>query len=116
MGELRYNWFHLARAARFRLEKMTMISGLSLRQLQRRLRTDLGRSPEEWLNEQRMVAARYFLVSDMPIKEMAFELGYATPNHFYRHFKTTYGATPLEIRTRQKSEECRPGVINVAVG
>lgn len=97
MNGIKDDWFHLARSAGFRLQGLTKILGLSRRQLQRRVQTELGRAPEEWLNEQRMVCARHLLMTDVPVKLIASELGYLDAAHFYHHFKSSYGMTPAEF-------------------
>jgi len=69
--------------------------------LERQLKHDLGRSPKEWLNEQRMVAASFLLLSRGCVKEVSFELGFKQPSHFCREFKKVYSVTPVQYQAKQ---------------
>jgi AraC-like DNA-binding protein len=43
--------------------------------------------------------AKYLLdTTEMPVNEIAQELGFNYPNHFNRMFKKMTGATPLQYR------------------
>src|SRR3569623_1290908 len=67
----------------------------------------IGRSFEEmfgatvyvYLTEQRLETARRALLdTDKTAAEVAFELGYATPQHFHSAFKKRFGVTPNSVR------------------
>jgi AraC-like DNA-binding protein len=96
-------WCRLARAALFDLSRLAHSSGLSVRQLQRRMKQELGISPRDWMDEQRMVAARQLLIESDSIKRVAYELGYRHVAVFNRQFKKVYGMAPtdfLRLRSR----------------
>lgn len=95
-----YRWIRLAKAAGYRLDEMVRLADVSPRQLQRKFRDDLDRSPEEWLSEQRMVSAPYLLRSNPSIKQVAIELGYMDAAHFCHHFKNAHGLTASEFLDR----------------
>ncbi len=109
----RNQWFCAACLAGYRLHGLVKLSGLSLRQLERHLRKQFGRSPEEWLNEQRMVAAPHFLRAGHSVKAVAIELGYRDPAHFCHHFKATHGLAPGHFI--EKFSRCRAGAMDVAL-
>jgi AraC-like DNA-binding protein len=88
-----------ARAAHYDARELARLCRVSLRQLQREFSRSLGRSPQEWLNEQRLRAARPLLLRGEPIKKVALELGFKQPSHFYRQFKCLYRMTPSEFVT-----------------
>jgi AraC-like DNA-binding protein len=72
--------------------------GMSVRTLQRRLRSE-DTSFQAVLNATREALARHYLTSSlMPAAEISFLLGYADPNSFYRAFQTWTGETPEAVR------------------
>lgn len=71
---------------------------VSTRTLQRRLR-DERTTFQAVLNATRESLARHYLTaSTMPATEIAFLLGYADTNSFYRAFQTWTGQTPQTVR------------------
>ncbi|HEX9046498.1 MAG TPA: helix-turn-helix domain-containing protein, partial [Verrucomicrobiae bacterium] len=79
--------------------------GISPRQLQRLFRGRFGCTPQEWLNQQRIIAAQAGLCSGEPVKKVALELGFKQCSHFCRQFKAYVGVTPSQFtRTILKSE------------
>jgi AraC-like DNA-binding protein len=95
-----HHWLRLAREANYRPALLARLLNKTQRQIQRELQQDLGRSPEEWLNEQRMVAARHLVLTGMQMKQIAALLGYNDPALFSRQFKAEYGVSPREYRLR----------------
>src|SRR5690606_5551943 len=72
--------------------------GLSVRNLQRRLKT-LGTTYQNLLDESRQaLAMRLVESSDTPLYEIAFMVGYAEPSAFYKAFRRWTGSTPGEYR------------------
>src|SRR5262249_39702852 len=71
--------------------------GISIRQLQRRFREELSRSPQCWLDEQRIVAAEKLLILGYQVKRVAFDLGFKQSSHFCRQFKSRKQMTPSEF-------------------
>lgn len=67
--------------------------------LDRGFRQQFGRSAKQWLEDQRMLAARHHLLStSKSVKEVAFEVGYEDPFYFSRVFHKRYGQSPREYR------------------
>ena len=74
--------------------------GMSARTLQRRM-TDEGTSFNHLLNDVRHDHARRYLAdSTIDMKEVAFLVGYADQNSFYRAFRIWEGDTPAKWRTQ----------------
>lgn len=91
-------WVELAGAADYNASKLAKLCGLSTRQLQRQFQRRLQRTPQEWLNELRMNTARQMLLSGLPVKRVAYELGFKYPSHFCQRFKSAHQMTPSEFR------------------
>ncbi|HNM23785.1 MAG TPA: helix-turn-helix transcriptional regulator [Saprospiraceae bacterium] len=61
----------------------------------------LGKSPKQLINERLVLEAKRLLVnSDMPVKEISFELGFEEPTNFNQFFKKNTGMTPKTWRAR----------------
>ena len=90
-------WKNLAGAARYDARELAKLCALSTRQLQRRFKQQLQRSPQDWLNEQRIEAARRLLLSGGQVKRVAFELGFKQVSHFCRQFKVYNNVTPSQF-------------------
>jgi transcriptional regulator GlxA family with amidase domain len=102
-------WEQLAGTARYDAKEFAKLCGLSVRQLERDFRRYLDRSPQDWLNEQRIKAAQQMLLSGRRVKNVASELGFKQVSHFCRQFKFLNKLTPSEfvmIHT-QTGHECR---------
>ena len=67
---------------------------MTLRQMERYFQDDFGCSPHEWLQEQRMVAARQLLMESNSVSSVARQLGFKQISHFSREFKRYYDLTP----------------------
>lgn len=67
---------------------------ISPRQLRRYAQASLGRSPQDWLNEQRLTRAGQMLKKVRMVKTVAFQLGFKQVSHFSREFKLQYGVSP----------------------
>jgi AraC-like DNA-binding protein len=93
-------WKALAVAAHYDSKELAKLCRFSPRQLQRKFNFLFGRSPQNWLNEQRIIAAQQLLLSGEPIKTVAFDLGFKRVSHFYRQFKCRSHMTPLEFVSR----------------
>jgi AraC-like DNA-binding protein len=81
----------------YRAEALAALCELSSRQLRRRFQERFGRSTQDWLNEQRMVAAVYLLRQTPLVKYVAYELGFKHVGHFSREFKQYHRLTPSEF-------------------
>jgi AraC-like DNA-binding protein len=112
------SWEQMGLRANFRAREMARLCDLSLRQLEREFRRRLGRSPQSWLNERRILAAGELLLAGVPIKKLSPDLGFKQVSHFHRQFKCRTGMTPMQFLSRSiaTSRGCRSGIQNVARG
>jgi transcriptional regulator GlxA family with amidase domain len=74
------------------------------RQLQRVFAVSVGRTPQEWLNEQRLLAARDMLSSARTVKEVAYALGFSSASRFSRAFKKRFGVAPSTVLVEESRE------------
>src|SRR5581483_9701131 len=88
------DWKELAERARYDAKNLAALCRISSRQLQREFRRQLGRSPQDWLDEQRISAARRLLLAGEPLKKVAADLGFKQTSHFCRRFKSINKMTP----------------------
>jgi AraC-like DNA-binding protein len=73
---------------------------LSDRSMSRRLEQEGTSFTEELDNARRKLALDYVNDGEMPLKEVAFRLGFSHAESFHRAFKRWTGETPLTYRTR----------------
>jgi AraC-like DNA-binding protein len=65
----------------------------------RKFRRHFGKSPRQWLNEQRLRKGQNLLLeSNLSMKEIASELGYTDSRRFARQFKAFQGVSPTAYR------------------
>ena len=77
--------------------------GLSVNQLGRVFRADLGVSPFQYYERCRLELSQHALSdSSLPIKEVAFELGFSSPPHFSNWFSERAGMSPRAWRERPR--------------
>jgi len=82
-----------------RMADVAAVAGVSVRQLERLFRTNLGRSPSNVMTLLRMKKASSYLIEmDMPIIEIALACGFSSPSQFSVTFKKTFGLTPTAYR------------------
>ena len=114
----RQGWENLAGVAHYDVGELAKLGNLSLRQLQRDFRQNFGRTPQDWLNEQRIKAAQQLLLSGQPVKVVALELGFKQTSHFCRQFKSFNNLTPSQFAQLHlvSDSECHSQITNVAVG
>lgn len=112
MGRLRLvngQWEELAEAAHYNARELAKLCSISTRQLQRYFRDIFHRSPQNWLNVRRMVAAQSLLLSGESVKKVALDLGFKQSSHFCRQFKSQCNMTPSEFVSEQfQSNEMSP--------
>jgi AraC-like DNA-binding protein len=87
----------LVKESLYSSRKLAQLMGISLRHLERYFQADLGRPPQDWLNEQRMIAARELLLERRQIKWIACELRFKQASHFCHQFKEHYGCTASQL-------------------
>lgn len=79
--------------------------GLGVNQLGRLFRKEQGCSPFQYYEARRLELARHALRdSSLPVKEVAFELGFSSPPHFSNWFTERAGVSPREWRGKRRAE------------
>ncbi|MEW6306452.1 MAG: helix-turn-helix transcriptional regulator [Verrucomicrobiota bacterium] len=92
-----HRWTMLARESGYRAAELARLCRVTVRQLERIYQKELGCSPQEWLNHQRMVAAQMLLLESRTVKMVALRLGFKQESHFCREFKRYHEMTPSEF-------------------
>jgi AraC-like DNA-binding protein len=78
--------------------------GISTVHLNRLFIRELGMTIRAYLEKRRLIRARALLItSELSVKETAFRLGFASPQHFARWFHFKSGFTPTQWRERDSS-------------
>ena len=81
------------------LTEIATAVGLNEYKLKRGFKETFQTTVFGYLTAQRLLLAkRYLLDTDKTAAEIAFELGYATPQHFNNAFKAYFGHTPAMVR------------------
>ena len=80
------------------IEDLAAAACLSVSQFKALFRKALGRSCTEYLTMRRMDRARTLLTNtDIPVRIVAYEVGYSDPSAFSRRFRAYFGQTPREF-------------------
>jgi transcriptional regulator GlxA family with amidase domain len=71
-------------------------------------RSEVGKSPIEYLRQLRMHRAKYLLeTSFLSVKQIAHQIGVKDESHFVRDFKKAYGASPTLYRMRSHDSQAK---------
>lgn len=85
------------------VEGIAEFCGLNRSYFGRIFKETVGRSPQEFLLNYRMVKASELLkLTDLSIGDVANAVGYPNQLHFSRAFKNTYGLSPREWRNKNR--------------
>jgi transcriptional regulator GlxA family with amidase domain len=76
------------------------------RHLQRIFAATLRQTPQCWLNEQRLLAARQMLQTACTVKEVAYSLGFHSASQLSRDFKSHFGVAPSTFLVSQYARSC----------
>ncbi|MDF9301796.1 helix-turn-helix domain-containing protein [Tritonibacter mobilis] len=86
------------------ISKVAEAVGVSTRSLERSFKQATGQGPLKYYRKMRMKQARQLvLYSNTPVTEIAFMVGYATPGAFLRHYRESFGMTPIADRRAKNS-------------
>jgi AraC-like DNA-binding protein len=91
------DWNSLAKTAKYKPHVLAQICKVSVRQLERYFMGRFRQAPQAWLNQIRSTEAARLLNSGAPIKQIAYDLGFADVSHFHHAFKRRYRCTPIEF-------------------
>ena len=92
-----YDWVDLASRSKWSASKMAAMCGISERTLRRYFRKQTGKCLKSWLAERRLTFGVELLRGGVPIKEIAYILGYKQPTNFTRKFKIFWGQCPTQM-------------------
>lgn len=85
------------------IEDIAAVCGINRSYFGKIFRNSIGRSPQEFLMNYRMVKATELLkLTSLSIAEIGAAVGYENQLHFSRAFKTIYGVSPREWRNKHK--------------
>lgn len=60
-----------------------------------------GKTANEWIREHILEEIRYYLKqTDLPVKQVADQLGFANPSFFGKYVKEHFGMTPMQFRRK----------------
>ena len=80
------------------LSTLSLLCGLNEFKLKKYFKLVFGTTVFGMIQEERLKAARYLIrEGEKNISQIAYELGYAHPQHFHRAFKKRFGLTPSEL-------------------
>ena len=86
------------------IEDIAEVCGLNRSYFGKIFKETLGRSPQEFLMNYRMVKATELLkLTQLSISEISNAVGYANPLHFSRAFKNVYGESPRIWRQNHRT-------------
>ncbi|WP_421702934.1 GlxA family transcriptional regulator [Aliiroseovarius sp.] len=86
------------------ISEVAEVVGLSTRSLERSFKEATGQSPLKYYRKMRMNQARQLvLYTNTPVTEVAYMVGYDTPGTFLRHYRETFGITPISDRRAKNS-------------
>ncbi len=84
--------------------------GVTPTHLTRACRASCGRTALAMLQERRLYEARRMLIeTDVPVQDIARNLGFSTPGYFSRAFAQHIGEPPSHFRKKRKMTMLRPG-------
>ena len=85
------------RSLEFYADKMN----LSVKTLSKKTRNKLNTSLGQLLRSELISSSKLRLAENMPINEIAFQMGFEEPNHFSNFFKHYTGKTPSEFKSKK---------------
>ena len=81
------------------LEAMAGLAAMSTSRFSRAFKAATGRSPLQYVIEQRLqMAATLLRTTKLPVAEIAYRVGYNDLSRFGQHIKRRFGATPAKLR------------------
>jgi AraC-like DNA-binding protein len=87
----------LAPQCGYRAPALARALGITPRHLQRLFAAQVGFGPQQWLNEQRLLAARAMLAKARAVKEVAYHLGFPSASQLSRDFRNHFGVRPSAL-------------------
>lgn len=73
--------------------------------LSRTFRQLMGKGYTEYIKEKKLNRALELISQDYSMKDIAYRLGYSSPQYFIKIFKETYGITPYQYKKRKDKKK-----------
>ncbi|MFP4156345.1 MAG: helix-turn-helix transcriptional regulator [Opitutales bacterium] len=90
----------------FREAELASVVGVGQRHLRRLVELETGASPYAHYDQRRLEMARHALrETAMPVKAVAYDLGFRAPSHFSNWFSKRMGCGPREFRNHARQSE-----------
>lgn len=84
------------------LEEISLRTGISQRRISEGISAQFNCNVKTYINNIRIKEAQRLLrLSSLSISEIAYKVGFSSPNHFNRVFKTTTGENPTEFSQKK---------------
>lgn len=97
------DYLHEHLGEKLQLAAVADVVGLSVYRFAHLFRQQVGLTPRQYLEQERMRRARHLLQrTEQPIKEIATVLGFESPFHFSSRFKKLTGESPQAFRQRMR--------------
>ncbi|PJI41575.1 MAG: hypothetical protein CTR54_14405 [Rhizobium sp.] len=85
------------------LEEIAAAAGLSQFHFLRAFKASTGRTPFQWLQDFRIeLACGLLAATDMPLAQVALDVGFKNQSHFTNVFRRSTGTTPAQWRSRAR--------------
>ena len=85
------------------IDELAEVACVTKPYLIRLFKQDLGSSPLKYINQKKVERAQLLLITEeMPVKDIAYELGFNDYSYFIRMFKKTTGKTPQMYRNTMR--------------
>jgi AraC-like DNA-binding protein len=87
---------------------LAAIAGVSPSHLAERFQRDVGMPPHQYLIRRRLAMARELLqATDMPVTEIALELGFSSGQYFATTFRRLAGMSPAAFRRQARRDSVK---------
>lgn len=86
------------------VEDLASHFSMSARTLNRKLTALVGVTASEFIRNYRLSRATTLLVKDLTVAEVAYQVGFDSPQYFAQCFKALYGVTPTEYVQQQSGK------------
>lgn len=93
----------LALQAKFRVDALAKLIGVSDRQLRSLFTEALGMAPKSWMQLERMVQARLLLAEGRSVAEVSEQLGFTPGSNFARDFQEFHEVSPTDFQRKTAS-------------
>ncbi|GAB3641380.1 helix-turn-helix domain-containing protein [Spirosoma arcticum] len=90
-----------------RVQDCTNVRHLHPNYLSSVIKTKTCKSISGWITEKTVIEAKAMLQnSSLPVKEIAYRLGFGEPTHFSNYFKKHTGVSPVLYRKKRQIVDC----------